>query len=65
VRVAATADVYGADLLASGLASNGSMALVRKYDLVATATSGTMLVPELVREVEQSMGSEVPSLGGN
>mgnify|MGYP001222474081 CR=1 FL=1 len=65
VRVATTADVYGADLLASGLAAGGASTLVRKYDLVATATSGTMLEPELVREVEQSMGTEVPSLGGN
>ena len=65
VRVATTSDVYGANLLASGRDAGGSTTLVRKYELVASASSVATLDAELLSEVEVSAGEEVPNLGGD
>jgi hypothetical protein len=65
VRVATTSEVYGANLLVSGLEATGARAIVRKYRLVRPTPSAMTLAPELLDEVETLPGTTVSGLGGD
>jgi hypothetical protein len=65
VRVATTSTTAGADLLVSGVASEGKSVQVVRYRLVRPNPKAVVLQPVSEGNVESASGSQPYALGGN